>query len=144
MDTKFESKVEKAPYVETTLVSGKENPNTYLRLVEGATEAVFAWQHEVLKFADMRLTANKKLVSDVAEAKDAGDFARILVEHVSNMYAHISNTAVRYSQRVEDILRGDSKDNPKSAPTTVHEYAKQSTGEYAKQSTGSKRQNVAA
>jgi hypothetical protein len=45
MDTKFESKVEKAPYVETTRVSGKENPNTYLRLVEGATEAVFALQH---------------------------------------------------------------------------------------------------
>jgi hypothetical protein len=144
MDTKYESKVGKAPYVETTLVSGKENLNTYLQLVEGATEAVFAWQHEVLKFADMRLAANMKLVSDVAEAKDAGDFARILAEHVSHMYEHISNTAVGYSQRVQDILRGGSKDIRKSAPTTVHEYAKQSTGEYAKQSTGSKRQNVDA
>jgi Phasin protein len=136
MDTKYESKVEKAPYVETTLVSGKENLNTYLQLVEGATEAMFSLQHEVLKFADMRLAANMKLVSDVTEAKDAGDFARILAEHVSNMYEHISNTAVGYSQRVQEILGGGSKDNPKSAPITVHEYAKQSTG--------SKRQNVDA
>ena len=131
MDAMHESKVEKA-----TLVSGKENLNTYLQLVEDATKAMFGWQHEVLKFADMRVAANMKLVSDVAEAKDAGDFARILVEHVSNLYEHISNTVVRYSQRVQDILRGGSKDNPKSAPTTVHEYAKQSTG--------SKRQNVDA
>ena len=55
MDTKYESKVEKAPYVETKLVSGKENLNTYLQLVEDATEAMFAWQDEVLKFADMRV-----------------------------------------------------------------------------------------
>ena len=53
-----------------------------------------------------------KLVSDVAEAKDAGDFARIMTEHVSDMYAHILNTAVGYSQRVQDILRGGSKDEP--------------------------------
>lgn len=106
MDTKYESKVGKAPYVETTLVSGKEKLNTYLQLVEGATKAMFAWQHEVLKFADMRLAANMKLVSDVAEVKDAGDFARIVAEHVSNMYEHVSNTAVGYSQRVEEILRG--------------------------------------
>jgi uncharacterized protein involved in exopolysaccharide biosynthesis len=79
----------------------------------------------------MRVAANINLVSDVAEAKDAGDFARVLIEHVSNMYAHISNTAVRYSQRVEDILRVGSNKN-----STVHEYAKQSTG--------SKRQNVDA
>ena len=140
MDTKYESKVEKAPYVETTLVSGKENLNTYLQLVEDATKAMFGWQHEVLKFADMRVAANMKLVSDVAEAKDAGDFAKILAKHVSNMYEHISNTAVGYFQRVEDILRGGSK----GAPTTAHEYAKQGTGEYAKQGTGSKRQNVDA
>jgi hypothetical protein len=76
-----------------------------------------------------------KLVTDVAEAKDVGNFARILAEHVSNMYEHISNTAVGYSQRLQDILRGGSKDTPKSAPT-VHEYAKQNTG--------SKRQNVDA
>lgn len=141
MDTKYESKVGKAPYVETTLVSGKAKLNTYLQLVEGATKAMFAWQHEVLKFADMRLAANMKLVSDVAEVKDAGDFARIVAEHVSNMYEHVSNTAVGYSQRVEEILRGGSKNNPS---TTVHEYAEQGIGEYAKQSTGSKRQNVAA
>ncbi len=136
MDTKYESKVGKAPYVETTLASGKENLNTYLQLVEGATEAVFAWQHEVLKFADMRLAANMKLVSDVAEAKEAGDFARILVDHVSTVYENISNTVVRYSERVQDILRGGSKDTPVRAPTTVPEYVKQSTG--------SKRQNVNA
>ena len=107
-----------------------------MQIVEGATEAIFAWQNEVLKFADMRLGANVKLVNDVAEAKDAGDFARILAEHVSNMYEQISNTAVGYSQRVQDILRGGSKNIPKSAPTIVHEYAKQNTG--------SKRQNVDA
>ena len=90
MDTMHESKVERA-----TLVSGKENLNTYLQLVEDATKAMFGWQHEVLKFADMRVAANMKLLSDVAEAKDAGDYARILVEHVSNMYEHISNTVVR-------------------------------------------------
>jgi phasin protein len=132
MDAKYESKVEKALYVERTLVSGKENLNTYLRLLEGATEAMVAWQYEVLKFADMRVAANMKLVSDVAEAKDTRDFARILAEHVSNMYEHMSNTAAGYSQRVQDILRGGSKNNPKSAPTTVNESAKQSTGEYAK------------
>jgi hypothetical protein len=119
-----------------TLVSAKVNLNAYVQLVEDATKAMFGWQHEVLKFADARVAANMKLVSDVTEAKDAGDFARILVEHVSNMYEHISNTVVRYSQRVQDILREGSKDNPKSAPITVHEYAKQSTG--------SKRQNVDA
>src|SRR5512147_2233859 len=107
MDAKYESKAEKTPYVETT-VSGKENLNTYLQLVEDATKAMFGWQHEVLKFADMRVAANIKLVSDVAEAKEAGDFARILVEHVSNMYEHISNTVVSYSQRFQDILRGGS------------------------------------
>ena len=76
MDAKHESKVEKTPYVETALVSGKENLNTYLQLMEDATKAMFGWQHEVLKFADMRVAANMKLASDVAEAKDAGDFAK--------------------------------------------------------------------
>jgi hypothetical protein len=52
------------------------------------------------------------------------------------MYEHISNTVVRYSQRVQDILRGSSNDNPERAPNTVHEYAKQSAG--------SKRPNVYA
>lgn len=127
MDTMHQSKVEKA-----TPVSSKENLKTYLQLVEDATKAMFGWQHEVLKFADMRVAANMKLVSDVAEAKDTRDFARILAEHVSNMYEHMSNTAAGYSQRVQDILRGGSKNNPKSAPTTVNESAKQSTGEYAK------------
>ena len=128
-----ESKAEKDSDVLYGL--GKENLDTFLQIVEGATNAIFAWQNEVLKFADMRLCANVKLLSDVAEVKDASDFARIQAEHVSNLYEHVSNAAVGYSQRVQDILRGDSKDIPKSAPA-VHEYAKQNTG--------SKRQNVDA
>ena len=123
MDTMHESKVEKA-----TLVSAKVNLDTYLHLAEDAMKAMFGWQHEVLKFADMRVAANMKLVSDVAEAKEAGEFSRVLVEHVSIMYAQILNTAVSYSQRVQDILRVGSKDTPERAPTTVREYAKQSTG----------------
>ena len=90
MDAMYESKMEKAP--QNTLVSGKENLKTYRQLLEDATEAMFAWQHEVLKFADMRLAANMKLVSDVAEAKDAGDFARISgrarLEHVRAHLEH--------------------------------------------------------
>ena len=92
MDTKHgESKVGKAPEVETPpLPLGKENFSAYLHLVEGATEAVFTWQNEVLKFADMHLSANIKL------------------------YEHISNVAVQYSQRVHDILRTGSHDTQNS------------------------------
>ena len=94
MDTKYvESKLGKAPDVETpTLPLGKENFNAYLHLVEGATEAVFAWQNEVLKFADMHLSTNIKL------------------------YEHISNVAVQYSQRFQDILRPDSDDTQNNEP----------------------------
>ena len=69
---------------------------------------MFAWEHELLKFADARLAANMKLVSDVTEAKVTSNFARILAEHVSNMYGHISRTVVAYSQRLQDILREGS------------------------------------
>ena len=122
-----ESKAEKDSNVLYGL--GKENLNTSLQIVEGATDAIFAWQNEVLKFADMRLCANMKLLSDVAEAKDASDFARIQAEHLLSLYEHVSNAAVGYSRRVENILRGDSQDNP----TTP-----------AEQSAGSKRQSVDA
>jgi hypothetical protein len=108
---------------------GKKNLNTVLQLAEEATEAVSAWQNEVLKFADMRLSANMKLLTDVTEVKDASDFVRLQAEHVSNLYEHASNAAVGYSQRIEDILRAGSKDNPSTC---------------AKQGTGSKRQNVDA
>jgi hypothetical protein len=91
MDTKHVES--KAPEVETAPSPlGKENFSTYLHLVEGATEAIFAWQNEVLKFADVHLSANIKL------------------------YEHISNVAVQYSQRVQDILRTDSEDTQNSGP----------------------------
>jgi hypothetical protein len=95
---------------------------------ETATDAIFAWQNEVLKFADMRLCANMKLLSDVAEVKDASEFARIQAEHLLSLYEHVSNAAVGYSRRVQNILSGDSQDNP----TTP-----------AEQSAGSKRQSDA-
>jgi hypothetical protein len=78
------------------------------RFVESATDAIFAWQTEVLKFTDMRLCANMKLLSDVAEAKDASGFARIQAEHLFSLYEHVSDAAVGYSRRVENILREDS------------------------------------
>ena len=105
-----ESKAEKDLHVLYGLA--KENLNTALQIVEGATNAIFAWENEVLKFADMRLCANVKLISDVAEVKDASDFARIQAEHLLSLYEHVSNAAVGYSRRVENILRGDSQDNP--------------------------------
>ena len=124
--TSVESKAEKNSNALYGL--GKENLNTALQIVEGATDAIFAWQNEVLKFADMCLCAKMKLLSDVAEAKDARDFTRIQAGHLL-LYEHVSNAAVGYSRRVENILRGDSQDNP----TTP-----------AEQSAGSKRQSVDA
>jgi hypothetical protein len=87
------------------------NQNIVLKIIEGSIQAVSAWQDEVLKFADMRLCANTKLFSDVVEARDAGDLARIQVEHASTLYEHVSNAAVSYSRRVEDILRGRNQEN---------------------------------
>jgi hypothetical protein len=86
-------------------------------------------QDEVLKFADMRLCANMKLFSDIVEANDAGDLARIQVEHASSLYEHASNVAAEYSRRVEHILRGDNQQN-----ATIH----------AEQSDASKRQSAKA
>jgi hypothetical protein len=65
---------------------GNPSLNTILNIIEGATEAAFVWQDEVLKFADMRLCANTKLFSDVVEAQNAGDLARIQVEYASTLY----------------------------------------------------------
>ena len=103
--------------------------DTFLQLMEDATKAMFGWQHEVLKFADMRAAANMSRSATWPRRRTRATFRGSLVEHVSNLYEHISHTAAGYSQRVQHILRGGSSYNLKSAPShLVHVDAKQGTG----------------